>query len=429
MIRCDTAIVGGGFSGCAVAAQLARITGPFSLVLFEPGPLGRGAAYGTRHREHLLNTRAAAMSIFADDRDHFVRWLGGRAAPSDFVSRQSYGDYVADVARLAFDRDGFDVVAAKVVSMHRSAGGFVLETEDGKKYESRTAVIATGNALPGDAALPRGVPAHPRYIADPWRFDYRSVAGDVLIVGSGLTALDVLGALESSGHSGAVYVVSRHAQFPQTHAEITEAYGVVPALDASNARTLLRSLRSHLREAAARGYDWRAVVDALRPESESLWRRLSTEERLRFDRHLRRRWERHRHRAPGAVDAVRQRYADKGRLFPYSGRITEYAAGEVTVALRDGAEVTLRPDWIVNCTGPAPSRTIAPPPLGLDLRVHADLHAVDDQGRALPGLWFVGPPLRAVRFEATAVPELRLMAQAVARGIVKSFEEELTQVV
>ena len=35
------------------------------------------------------------------------------------------------------------------------------------------------------------------YVADPWRFDYRIVGGEVLVIGSGLTALDVLVALKA----------------------------------------------------------------------------------------------------------------------------------------------------------------------------------------------------------------------------------------
>ena len=105
MIELDVAVVGGGFSGCALAANLARSAPPgFSFALFEPEALGRGAAYGTIHHEHLLNTRAHAMSLFSGEPDHFVRWLGPRGAPSDFVSRRLYGEYVGEVAARALRR-------------------------------------------------------------------------------------------------------------------------------------------------------------------------------------------------------------------------------------------------------------------------------------------------------------------------------------
>jgi uncharacterized NAD(P)/FAD-binding protein YdhS len=431
MIRTDIAIVGGGFSGCLVAAQLARRTDPgYSLHLFEPGDLGRGAAYGTRHPEHLLNTRARTMTAFPDEPGDFVRWLGNRAKPDDFVSRRLYGDYVAQIARHAFERPGFSVVPERVVSITRAGPRrFLLQSSSGEQYESHAVVLATGNAPPGDDFLPEGVRRHPGYVADPWRFDYHSVDGQVLLIGSGLTALDVLVALEACGHKGSVQVVSRRGRFPEAHA-VVAAYDVVPAIDITSARTAMASFRQHVRDAARRGFDWRAVVDAIRPECETLWRHLPPTERRRFEYHLRTHWERHRHRAPESVDAVRQRYVRGGRLCAHAGRVRSAEQGRITIALAAGGEVEVRPDWIVNCSGLARSRRVlADPllarlvgdgtatiePLGLGVRVDNELTVLDSSGRAIEGLWVVGPLARGSRFEATAVPELRMMAESVAK--------------
>ena len=99
--RRHVAIVGGGFSGVALAAQLLRGgDGTLRVTLLEAGArLGRGLAYGTRDPAHLLNTRAGRMSLFAEDPAHFVRWNrahGRNVAPEDFVARSVYGDYVED---------------------------------------------------------------------------------------------------------------------------------------------------------------------------------------------------------------------------------------------------------------------------------------------------------------------------------------------
>jgi uncharacterized NAD(P)/FAD-binding protein YdhS len=437
MMEADVAIVGGGFSGCAVTAQLARRASPdLSLVLVEPGDLGRGAAYATRHPEHLLNTRAGMMSLFPEDANHFVRWLGPDSSPEAFVSRRRYGAYVNECARRAFDRPQFSVVHDFVRRIARSEDArFDLETESGRRFSARAVVLATGNPLPGDDFLPREVRLHPGYVADPWRFDYRNVGGHVLLVGSGLTALDVLVALETSGHRGTVHVVSRRGRYPEVHADVT-AYEVVPALDARSARTLLRSFRRHVAEAAKLGFDWRAVVDAIRPEADAIWRRLPLPERGRFERHLRVHWERRRHRAPHDVDAVRRRYDERGRLFSYAGTLAALQRGIATIALRDGGSATVRPDWIVNCTGLAGARgysknaptsemleagllSISHDRLGL--RTTHDLAAIGANGEPLENLWIVGPPVRGSRFEATAVPELRAMAETVSAEIVRTL--------
>jgi uncharacterized NAD(P)/FAD-binding protein YdhS len=173
-------------------------------------------------------------------------------------------------------------------------------------------------------------------------------------------------------------------------------------------------------DAARRGYDWRAVIDAVRPEGEAIWRRLSPREQRRFERHLRVHWERHRHRAPQKVDDVRKRYRRSGRLFNYAGRLVAMHRGNATVALGDGSTIELRPDWIVNCTGPG--RNALPFETGpLEIRVNAGLAALDASGEPVAGLWIVGPPVRRCRFEATAVPELRAMADLVAGEVLRTL--------
>lgn len=416
MIELDVAIVGGGFSGCAVAANLARRAGPdLAVALFEPDELGRGAAYGTRHREHLLNTRAHLMSIYADDPDHFVRWLGLRGGPLDFMPRQLYGEYIADVARQTFTRPRFTHVRDRVRRVYSSDdGGFIVDASAGVRFGARAVVLATGNPPPREDFLPAAVRGHPGFIADPWRFDYRIVGGHVLVIGTGLTALDVLVALDASGHRGTVHMLSRSCRFPTVHANVVP-YDVIPALDSHDTRALLRSFRRHLDEASRRGFDWRAVIDAVRPESEAIWRRLSSIEQRRFERHLRSRWERHRHRAPASVDGVRQAFASDGRLFTYSGRLADAHAGTVTIAARSGAIVELHPDWIVNCSG------VGPEPALLGFRAASDLTALDAHGDPVRGIWIVGPPVRKARFEATAVPELRGMADTAASEVLRAL--------
>ena len=416
MIELDVAIVGGGFSGCAVAANLARRAGSeLAVAVFDPGELGRGAAYGTRHREHLLNTRAQLMSLYVDDPDHFVRWLGLRGGPLDFMPRQLYGEYVAEIARQTFARPRFTHVRDRVRRVYASDdGGFIIDASLGARFGARAVVLATGNPAPRDDFLPVAVRCHPGFIADPWRFDYRVVGGHVLVIGTGLTALDVLVALRASGHRGTVHMLSRNRRFPTVHANVAP-YDVIPALDTHGARALLRSFRRHLDEASRRGFDWRAVVDALRPEAEVIWRRISPVEQRRFERHLRSLWERHRHRAPASVDRVRQAYARDGKLFTYSGRLAEAHAGTVTIVARNGAIVELHPDWIVNCSG------VGPEPALLGFRATSDLTALDANGDPVRGMWIVGPPVRKARFEATAVSELRGMADTAACEVLRAL--------
>ncbi len=75
------AIVGGGFSGVMTAVNLVRLSQrPLQVTVINyQRSAGRGVAYGTRRREHLLNVAARNMSALRDEPDHFLRWLRTRS--------------------------------------------------------------------------------------------------------------------------------------------------------------------------------------------------------------------------------------------------------------------------------------------------------------------------------------------------------------
>ena len=69
-------IVGGGAAGVVTAATLLREADGNALdieIVERRDTLGRGLAYGTRERVHLLNNYAGRMSAFEDDPGHLVR--------------------------------------------------------------------------------------------------------------------------------------------------------------------------------------------------------------------------------------------------------------------------------------------------------------------------------------------------------------------
>jgi uncharacterized NAD(P)/FAD-binding protein YdhS len=63
---------------------------------------------------------------------------------------------------------------------------------------------------------------------------------------------------------------------------------------------LLHSLRNQVRD----GSPWRTVMDGLRPQTQSLWQRLTPAQRSRFLRHALPWWNIHRHRISPEVSAA-----------------------------------------------------------------------------------------------------------------------------
>src|SRR5687768_3774256 len=91
--RTPVAIVGGGFSGTMLAAQLAR-RGIASRLIEGGGRAGLGTAFSTREPAHLLNVRAEAMSALPDDLGHFARQSGD---PRGFAERRVFGAYLQSI--------------------------------------------------------------------------------------------------------------------------------------------------------------------------------------------------------------------------------------------------------------------------------------------------------------------------------------------
>ena len=100
-------IVGGGFSGTVVAANLLRRppVGPTRLVLIERAAnVSRGVAYAHRSFPYLLNVPASRMSANSRAPAEFLDFAKRRipnVTGEDFLPRAFYGDYLEEVLLAA----------------------------------------------------------------------------------------------------------------------------------------------------------------------------------------------------------------------------------------------------------------------------------------------------------------------------------------
>jgi uncharacterized NAD(P)/FAD-binding protein YdhS len=448
-------IVGGGFAGAALAYHLLQHRSPrLRISLIEPGPrLGRGVAYSVGNPLLRLNVPASRMSIDPKRPQDFVSFAGADANPHAFLPRSLYGAYVGQrLVQASKDSPGqLRILRAAAVSVctgpaaHGGGGpARAVQLEDGRMIYGDHVVLATGlSARARGVALPRD-----RRVLDAW--DERSLArlpqsGRVLLLGSGLSALDVLRLLDAKDHRGEVVVLSRHGLLPRPHASQPASFAIPAHL--LPAPTTLRALipwtRRLIAEAEKTGAAWQHALDALRPLSQRIWQTLSPRDQERFVRLVRPYWEVVRHRAP--VDMFERVAAARaqGVLRVEAGRILESRAEpdalHVVLRYRNGTIREEQFSAVVRCLGPSMDVADAPPLMASLLRdgqarvcttrlgIATGDHGrvIDAAGRPSEHVFALGQWCRASRWETTSVPDIVRDAVALAELLCARVDSRL----
>ena len=432
------AIVGGGFSGTMLGAQLAR-RGIASLLIEKSGRAGQGTAYSTRDPAHLLNVPTGQMSAWADDEAHFDQWLSARGLPvGAYAQRLRFGEYLGEILAEAVRSGLVSVIDGEAVAAHRAPGGWTVTLSDGRELAASELALALGNQPPAPLSVGAGAIDPALLCDDPWsdagRAQVARVAkshAPVVVVGTGLTMVDMVLTLAEAGHDGRVTALSRRGLDPRGHAAVPIDAPDGGVLDGKEAPAGLMPLWRWMRARIAKGDDWRARIDSLRPRSSELWQGLSDDEKRRFMRHARPWWDVHRHRiAPDVADLLETRKA-VGKLEVLAGRIRG-AEGDgeqvtLTIAERGGGTIERAAGLVVNCTGPLGAIQRTRDPLlrqllddGLasadQLGIGIDADA-GDAATASEHLWVMGPLSKARQWEIVAVPDIRGQAERIAERI------------
>jgi uncharacterized NAD(P)/FAD-binding protein YdhS len=396
-----------------------------------------------------LNGTAGTHLVDPADPEEFTRWCAEERIVRDdpealapggmlFVRRRDFARFVAQawagevqrgaLSRLRHLRDEATDATAALQCV-------TTTTRGGARVTSDLLVIATGNAASRfPVAVPADLATHPGVIADPW--DLRRIraihdTARVLVLGTGLTALDVITTLVRKGHRGPVTSVSPRALRPRRH---RPAFDVPPALPAASmldridgaiapfvgalaqpmrATALTRALRRQVAQARVRDESWYGPFDAFRDPLWRLWSALDAREKARLLRHARRWYDVHRFRAAPQNDEIVDEAERRGGVAFRAAKVRSIARGDaatLAVELRDGRTGrphTERFDAIVNCTGlDAAAGAIANPLLaslvrqgrivadvtGVGFAVDAQCRPIGSDGAAADCLRMIGPP-------------------------------------
>lgn len=400
----DVAIVGGGFCAVLTAYHIHRIRPQLTVAIISADKtLGLGAAYSTKRPEHLLNVRAANMSALPDYPEHFVEWLaakGGAFSPESFISRDRYGEYAQSF--LPPQTHHIPCDAATLTDTG-------VRTVEGEDIQAAQVVCASGFVFKGKEA--------------PWHMPFESFRANerIALIGTGLTAVDVIQSLAKTGFAGTMYSISRHGWWPSVHAQGMSCTAMNAPQIPTRLRLsgVLRYIRAHLKTHPQ--LPWQHALDMLRPYHNQLWNSLSATDKKRALTRYFTLWNIHRHRMPPeAMDAL-TRFRSQGNVIECHGKSVLLTAD----AIRIHGE-PLYVDRVIDCRGPhygtLPAYLLDAIAAGWIGRHESGSGLKSRTGHmvghtAHTTIYAIGSVMLGEWLETTAVPDLRHHALALAQAI------------
>ena len=235
------AIIGGGATGVSLANKMVEglpvglSTASVSLALIDPRGCNGGAAYAPDVATNLMNTTCGAVDrafggefgILDWARDNPAKWQPYTNGPllnaSTYLPRPVVGLYLSDLAEHARHRAGkrgmrLEMIVDEVVDIsppRRAEGDYTVQTKSGESFAVRYVYLALGHLR---RAKTEDYQRHHRYYHDPYPVTrlIREIpkSATVGIVGTRLSAIDVVLGLVSGGHKGEIHCASRGGRLP-----------------------------------------------------------------------------------------------------------------------------------------------------------------------------------------------------------------------
>ncbi len=456
------AIIGGGFSGTMAAVNLARLSDESLRVILINGkrPVGRGVAYSTTRSEHLLNVAARNMSALPDHPTHFVDWLRSRSEfntvtdaelRESFVPRKIYGDYICSLLTSYLhpidpkSQVDLQVIDDEALDVSIQGDEATITLKSGEPVAANIVLFATGNQPPSTFPCDSPLTYDPRFRPDPWSNwaeQLPAQGGHIVLLGTGLTAVDVIVTLAELKWQGRITAISRSGLLPRPHFR-----GIVyPDFIPENAPTLpLQELAKLVQQQCQRlermSQNPAIAIDKIRPYTQRIWRGLSTEDKKEFLRRHAARWNSIRHRIAVSIHQHLTDALDAQRLEILEATIESLSACDdalkVNLRTQGDEKRAVAADLVINCTGPdtrmshtdSPllrnllhSGVISSDELNMGVAVNDDYQTLTAAGEASTVCYAIGPLLRGTLWETTAVPELRVQAMNFAQSILQQQE-------
>lgn len=443
-------IIGGGFSGSLTAIQILSKSRDISVKIVNDGhPTAKGLAYDTYLPEYLLNVPALKMSAFENEPTHFINWLNSKEeytqySGNEFLPRFIYGAYLNSLFDQFSASKLLEIINAKAIDIKQSAASYTVILNNGSSLTADKIVLAMGNYLP---AAPKMIDPDflksTSYFKNPWNqscLQGIDLSKNILLIGTGLTMADCLLDLIKIKFKGKIYVSSPRGYTPASHEHYVFYPDFYPELKGLSLAEIFKAVRNHLKTAALKNISWDAVIDSIRPHASEIWMSFSQKEKQQFISHIRHIWGVARHRLPKELHKEMMDLKKAGQLEIIGGRIESLKEKDkqITALILLRKERSLKElcvSRVVNCTGPQinyselndeliqnllSSGIILADELKMGLKAGLSGEIIS-QGNIVSGdIYAIGSLLRGVLWETTAVPDIRIQAETIAKQIIES---------
>ena len=439
-------IIGDGYTALAFGYHALRAgIAHDAMMVFGPGILGHGRAYGTAHDDYRLNVRADLMRLDPNTPDDFPNWaatnIDDPSAKTDagwFYRRRDFARYLTDrlTDQLNTSTGGHPIPQHRhhVTAITPSPDGWCVWAGDKKLAQCRQLILATGNPpTTPPFALPPSLAG--RVISAPWLgTGYDDIAPQhhhtdehITIIGGGLTGLDAVTALVNTNAAHITMVTpGGHLPPPQLNWVPGRSNGAKwrnPKTAAAFAQIFLQQLDHH----ALDDVIMQEQFEHLRRDFNAHWTALSLHDRERLLARLGWLWQKIRFRSTPHAAAAITTLTAQGRFTMIAGRVTALTDHDGGAQLTLDDTTTITTDRVILATGRGHDALLD--------RLMADGHAshpfqTDKHHRVItptgPGsLFALGPPTMISQGDVMGASTIAALAHNLAHDLAHNLAHDL----
>lgn len=437
-------IIGGGASGTILTLHLLKhAEHPLSITILEKAnETGRGVAYAPTSGDYLLNVPSSKMGAWAHQVDDFYNWLlrnGYNYKGLDFVPRKIYGNYLSQLLQECIQnhpQHQFEIISDEAIDLHKNQDEWKVLLNSGDTLSADEVVLAWGNFAPKPLPV-----VNENVLNNPWDNDFWQQLEShetITLLGTGLTSVDFINELHRRKHQGKIIMMSRNGNLPLPHEEpcmqglLNDYFQATDSL--AEVLSKVNRIKRHPFLKIVRPV---CVIEQLRNLLPRMWYHWSVAEKQLFYKKIYPIWNINRHRIPPEVESNVFEMIKENRLSIVKGSISDLQAegDKIKVTYNNKKEQgTLLTDYLLNCTGPECDYSQLEIPIVKNLLKKSIIQSDELKTGILSNsklqvrnangtekqLWAIGPPLKSMYFESTAIHEIRNQANALSKYILEN---------